>query len=276
MKIRILVLLISLIIVAHHSWADFTSGLTAYQKGDYETALQEWTKSAENGDLAAMRNIGHMFRWGKGVDKNPARASYWYHRAAKAGFDNAQYNLAILYLTGEGVPKNESEAVRWLELASKQGHLEARKKLEELQVQAQPVVHDEETLEKLANIIVEQPKAVLPPVPVETPPPTTVETPPPAPVETVAEEFQEPVFLVHIGSYNNQETALRGWQQMMKKMVGFERFDMELKEVNIPNKGKMLRLFAKGGKTDALELCRKMKQQKEYCVVYDENHKAVF
>ena len=39
-------------------------GVTAYEAGDYQTALQHWQLLAENNDLAALRNIGHLYRRG--------------------------------------------------------------------------------------------------------------------------------------------------------------------------------------------------------------------
>ncbi len=112
--------------------ADFATGLAAYDAGDYSLAFLEWGKAAENGDVAAQRNLGHLYRWGKGVEKNPVRAAYWYHRAAKSGFARAQYSLAILYLRGEGVPQDVVEAKRWLQKAAVQGDDSSIKKLDEL------------------------------------------------------------------------------------------------------------------------------------------------
>ena len=38
--------------------ADFQKGKTAYQSGDFATALREWTPLAEQGDSAARSNLG--------------------------------------------------------------------------------------------------------------------------------------------------------------------------------------------------------------------------
>jgi TPR repeat protein len=43
------------------SWsADFQKGLTAYDSGDYATALREWTPLAEQGYADAQYNLGVM------------------------------------------------------------------------------------------------------------------------------------------------------------------------------------------------------------------------
>jgi hypothetical protein len=102
--------------------ADFNRGLSAYENGDFATALKEWQPLAESGDVAAMRNLGHLFRWGRGVKLDPARAALWYERAAERGFDRAQANLASLYLAGEGVAKDQRLAAKWFARAARQGH----------------------------------------------------------------------------------------------------------------------------------------------------------
>jgi hypothetical protein len=49
--------------------ADFSTGLTAYQKGDYTSAAKEWRPLAEQGDPIAQFNLGLLywtvtaFRW---------------------------------------------------------------------------------------------------------------------------------------------------------------------------------------------------------------------
>ncbi|MGD9638050.1 MAG: hypothetical protein AB7U85_03210 [Alphaproteobacteria bacterium] len=282
--------------------ADFAKGLAAYEAGEYKTALLEWTVDAENDDVAAMRNIGHMFRWGRGVEKNLITAAYWYKKAADKGFDKAQYNLALLYLDGEGVAKDIKEAVHWLELASSQGHAEASKKLEELrQTQAENVVKDvakekiaapskektEETstsavakklditekeqvkkeTDKKANQALE--KAIKPDLKEDK---ELLKT---AVKNSDNKAEKEEQSAVHISSYNSEDGALSGWSVLRKKYKNLDQFKMELKKVEV--KGKvMIRLFAKGKTSDALALCQAIKNQKEYCVVYDKDGKKIF
>lgn len=102
--------------------ADFGRGLAAYESGDFPTALQEWQPLADAGDVAAMRNLGHLYRWGRGVDQDPARAALWYERAALRGSERAQANLAAMYLAGEGVARDQRRAAGWFARAARQGH----------------------------------------------------------------------------------------------------------------------------------------------------------
>jgi TPR repeat protein len=44
------------------SWSqDFQKGLTAFQSGDYATALREWTPLAKQGNAGAQYNLGLMY-----------------------------------------------------------------------------------------------------------------------------------------------------------------------------------------------------------------------
>ncbi len=102
--------------------ADFKAGVEAYDRGDFLAAYDEWLPLARGGDLAAQRNIGHLYRQGQGVPQDAAVAVNWYTRAAEAGLARAQANLASMYLRGEGVQRNERTAAVWFQRAALDGH----------------------------------------------------------------------------------------------------------------------------------------------------------
>ena len=52
------VLLLTLLVASPAFSADFQKGLTAYQSGDYATALREWRPLAEQGDEIAQTSVG--------------------------------------------------------------------------------------------------------------------------------------------------------------------------------------------------------------------------
>lgn len=107
--------------------ADFTDGVRAYEAGNYTEAYAQWLPLAEKNDVAAQRNIGHLYRWGQGVEKDIDKAMQWYRRAAELGFSRAQANLAAIYLQGEeGVTVNYDEAHKWFAAAAIQGHAVAQ------------------------------------------------------------------------------------------------------------------------------------------------------
>lgn len=101
--------------------ADFADGVRAYEAGDHKAAYDAWLPLANRGDVAAMRNIGHLYRWGQGVEKDIGQAIHWYRMAAEKGFSRAQANLAAIYLQGdEGTPVNYEEAHKWFAAAAVQ------------------------------------------------------------------------------------------------------------------------------------------------------------
>lgn len=122
--------------------ADFQAGVTAYTQGDYAAAAAQWRAAAADGDLAAMRNLGHLYRWGKGVDKDPAQAAEWYRRAAHQGLDRAMVNLAVLYLKGEGVTADPAAAAHWLGQAAAAGNADAMVRLADLLEHGEGVAAD--------------------------------------------------------------------------------------------------------------------------------------
>ncbi|MSO65094.1 MAG: hypothetical protein EXQ85_04730 [Alphaproteobacteria bacterium] len=117
------VLLALLVLVAGQpAKADFDDGLKAYEGGDFVTAFNEWLPLARNGDTAAQRNVGHLYRLGRGVPPDFQVAANWYRRAAIGGLTRAAGNLADMYLRGQGVPQNAKKAAAWFFRAAVDGH----------------------------------------------------------------------------------------------------------------------------------------------------------
>lgn len=98
--------------------AAFAKGTAAYDEGDYQTARRHWQPLADNYDLAAMRNLGHLYRNGLGVKRDAKKARDYYHGAAKRGFAPAQYNLARMYFAGNGIIRNADKGMQWLKRAA--------------------------------------------------------------------------------------------------------------------------------------------------------------
>jgi TPR repeat protein len=118
---------VALLLASPQARAGFADGVKAYEAGDYAGAYAAWSPLAEGGDVAAMRNLGHLYRWGQGVERDIQQAMHWYRRAAETGFARAQANLAAIYLQGdEGVAVDYAEARKWFEAAAKQGHAVAQ------------------------------------------------------------------------------------------------------------------------------------------------------
>ncbi len=78
------------------TWADFSDGVAAYNRGDYATASREMKPLAEQGFAKAQYNLGVMYDKGRGVPRDYAEAARWYRKAAEQGDADAQFNLAIM------------------------------------------------------------------------------------------------------------------------------------------------------------------------------------
>ena len=119
---RLVLLAVLIIGAATAAQADFATGLRSYEAGDYYAAYKEWLPLAESGDPAAQRNLGHLYRLGRGVTKDFVKAAAWYRKSAEQGFARAQANLGNMYLRGQGVPKDPLSAAKWFGRAAKQEH----------------------------------------------------------------------------------------------------------------------------------------------------------
>ncbi len=100
------------------AWAGVDEGVAAYKRGDYATALREFRPLAEQGDAKAQRNLGRMYRTGRGVPQDYARAVGWYRKAAEQGLAAAQRNLGKMYYEGKYVPQDYVQAHMWYDLAA--------------------------------------------------------------------------------------------------------------------------------------------------------------
>ncbi len=103
----------------HDAWS-------AFERGDYGTALQKFQELAEQGDVAAQYNLGLIYATGKGVAPDTAESSKWLEKAAVAGDAAAQNYLGYLMSGGKGVPRDYSAAAKWYFLAATQGHARAQ------------------------------------------------------------------------------------------------------------------------------------------------------
>jgi TPR repeat protein len=102
------------------------SGLDAYNRGDYATALREWLPLAVQGNAPAQHSLGLMYGNGRGVPQDYTEAMKWYRLAAEQGDAGAQHALGVMYYFGNGVPQDYAEAMKWFRLAADQGTASAQ------------------------------------------------------------------------------------------------------------------------------------------------------
>lgn len=91
---------------------------TAYDRGNYATALKVWLPLAEQGDRAAQNYVGEIYEKGLGAAPDYALAAAWYRKAAERGDARSQLNIGYLSEKGLGVKKDPVEALNWYRKAS--------------------------------------------------------------------------------------------------------------------------------------------------------------
>jgi TPR repeat protein len=128
--------------VGMSSAADFNTGLDAYMRDDYATALREWTPLAEQGDARAQTTLGWMYDNGTGVAQDDVEAVRLYRLAAEQGYANAQYNLGEMYRFGNGVAQDYGEAERLFRLSAEQGDADAQNNLGLMYIIGRGVIQD--------------------------------------------------------------------------------------------------------------------------------------
>ncbi len=100
---------------------DYNKGATAYARGDFAAALQEWRPLAEQGNASAQFNLGQMYFLGRGISQNYAEALKWYTRAAEQDDTGAATAIGSMYATGRGVQQDLVRAYMWHALAVEHG-----------------------------------------------------------------------------------------------------------------------------------------------------------
>lgn len=108
-------------VMCSFAYADFYTGLEAYQRGDHAEALKNWKSLAIQGNASAQYDLGLVYLSGQqDVPKDPVKASYWFRKSAKQKLPRAMSMLGSLYEQGLGVAKNYEEAAYWYRNAAEQ------------------------------------------------------------------------------------------------------------------------------------------------------------
>lgn len=119
--------------------ASDSSGVAAYKKGEYSTALKEFRADpSPEGDFA----LGLMYYKGKGVERNPKEAATYFRRSAEQGHAGAQYNIGLMRLNGRWVKKDLRKAAHWFYLSAKQENARAQYNLGLMYARGDGVVKD--------------------------------------------------------------------------------------------------------------------------------------
>ena len=96
----------------HRAAADTREGYDAYTAGNYKGAVEEFRKSAQQGDALALFYLGESYYKGRGVVQDFAEGIKWYKQSAGKGQVEAQETLGGLYFFGNGVAQDYAEAAK--------------------------------------------------------------------------------------------------------------------------------------------------------------------
>lgn len=127
---------------------DYERAMDAYQQHDYNRTFALLQPLAENNDTRAQLQVGLLYRYGEGVEKDNKKANYWHKKALeinrkKIGItdsisfypNNKKFNyediealngLGEAYYLGAGVESDWNRAENWYKIAADNGHQNAQ------------------------------------------------------------------------------------------------------------------------------------------------------
>ncbi|MCY3969047.1 MAG: tetratricopeptide repeat protein [Acidobacteria bacterium] len=96
--------------------------LGGVQKND-TVAIVFFRLAAEQSDADAQYQLGKVYDWGTGGEKDAAEAVRWYRLAAEQEHAKAQAALGLMYLLGKGVERDRAKACEWEQRAAENGYV---------------------------------------------------------------------------------------------------------------------------------------------------------
>lgn len=107
-------------------------GFNANAKGvNFKEAVEILTPSAKKGDAVNQANLGFFYiSGGNGLKRDVEKALYWYKKSAKQGNLKALTDLGWIYKTGFGVEKNLTQSYIWYSKALANGERSAQLQLD--------------------------------------------------------------------------------------------------------------------------------------------------
>jgi hypothetical protein len=108
----------------------YTEGL-GVQKDDRK-AFAYYKRASDMGDIQGTFALGMSYAEGRGVKKDRMLAAELFEKAALTGQPEANYNLGLLFLKGDGKPQNPIRAFQHIRYAAERGIAQAQYDLAEL------------------------------------------------------------------------------------------------------------------------------------------------
>jgi TPR repeat protein len=101
---------------------EFYDYYDAYNKGDYAGAAVKIEPLAKKGVAEAQYLLATMFEWGKAYRQDWKTAVEWYSKAAEQGHPLAQMHVGLAYELGQGTTQNYFKAQKWYWRAALHGN----------------------------------------------------------------------------------------------------------------------------------------------------------
>ena len=98
-------------------WASCTAMVTGLKRTK-EKRSNGTVKAAVNGYAVSQYNLACQYEKGRGVERDYARAMFWYEKAAEQNDSSAEVNIGYLYSEGIGVPRDMQKALYWYRRAA--------------------------------------------------------------------------------------------------------------------------------------------------------------
>lgn len=106
--------------------------LTPEDRARAKQSLERFRKAAKEGIISAEMNVARALDKGKGVKKDPKKATKILEKLARNNYQPAQIELAKKLLTGDGVKKDRKRAYILLKSAADENNIVARRALKAL------------------------------------------------------------------------------------------------------------------------------------------------
>ncbi len=101
---------------------------------DESKAFNWFLKAADKGEYIAQKNVARYYRYGIATEKDEQKALDYYTKSANQGYLEAITELARLYRYGYCTEKNIEESIKWYEKAISKGHIESMLSLADLYI----------------------------------------------------------------------------------------------------------------------------------------------
>jgi TPR repeat protein len=101
--------------------ATLQNALAAQDRGDYESAFEQFKQLASFGDAVAQFQLSILYDAGRGTRQDAREALYWLRMSAAHGNPQAQSNLGVAFSKGRGVAQDLVRAYAWFAASAVSG-----------------------------------------------------------------------------------------------------------------------------------------------------------